>query len=66
MSYPTAIRKRVESLPEYKDSIKTEEKKNIIKNITVIFFVAIILAIVSIFQEQELSKWHFIILLFCF
>ena len=26
MSYPTAIRKRIESLPEYKDSIKTEEK----------------------------------------
>ena len=54
MSCPTAIRKRVESLPEYKDSIKTKEKHNKKDNCN--FFVAIILAIVSYFSGARTFK----------
>lgn len=32
MPYPPEIRKRVESLPEYKNSIKRTEKGHILKN----------------------------------
>lgn len=67
MSYPTAIRKRVESLPEYKDSIKTEEKNHIIKKISGLFLFAIILAVVSYLSGATTFKaafYHTFILLF--
>jgi hypothetical protein len=47
VSYPTAIRKRVESLPEYKDSIKTIERRHIIKKIVVLILFAVIFFILS-------------------
>ena len=37
MSYPPEIRKRVESLPEYKNSIKRTEKKHILKKLIAVF-----------------------------
>ena len=33
MSYPPEIRKRVESLPEYKNSVKSTEKAHILKKL---------------------------------
>jgi len=53
MSYPKAIRKRVETLSEYKDSIITTEKKHIIRKILAIFILAIILAIISYFSGAK-------------
>jgi membrane-associated HD superfamily phosphohydrolase len=53
VSYPTAIRKRVESLPEYKDSIKTIEQKHIIKKIVALILFAIIFFIVSYFSGMK-------------
>lgn len=46
MSYPPEIRKRVESLPQYKDTIKQKEKAHIGKKIFgLIFFVAVFSAV---------------------
>jgi hypothetical protein len=47
VSYPTAIRKRVESLSEYQDIVKTIEQKNIAKKIIGSILLAIIFAIIS-------------------
>lgn len=46
MSYPPEIRKRVESLPQYKDTIKQREKAHIGKKIFgLVFFVAVFSAV---------------------
>lgn len=37
MSYPKAIRKRVEGLPQYQNSIQKTEKKHIVKKIIAVF-----------------------------
>lgn len=50
MSYPVAIRKRVESLPQYKDTIGVTEKKHIAVKIIFALVVSIILAIVAYFS----------------
>jgi hypothetical protein len=47
ISYPTAIRKRVESLPEYKNSIKIIEQKHIAKKIIALVLFAIIFFIIN-------------------
>ncbi|WP_027632985.1 hypothetical protein [Clostridium hydrogeniformans] len=47
MSYPLAIRKRVESLPQYKDIIQTKKKRHLTIKIIAIFVFAIILAAVA-------------------
>ena len=47
LSYPTAIRKRVETLPEYKEIIGKIKRKNILNKIIAIIFIAIVLAIIS-------------------
>ena len=47
MSYPTAIRKRVESLPQYADVIKKTEKKHIFKKIIAVFVFGFILSIIA-------------------
>ena len=47
MSYPKEIRKRVENLPQYKDSIKKREKKHLSIKIISIFIFALILSIVA-------------------
>jgi hypothetical protein len=50
MSYPPKIRKRVENLPQYKDTIKADEKKHISLKIISVFVFAILLAIVAYFS----------------
>ena len=40
MSYPPEIRKKVESLPQYKDSIQATEKKHISKKIAAVLAVS--------------------------
>ena len=44
MSYPLAIRKRVESLPQYKDIIQAKKKRHLTIKIIAIFVFVIILA----------------------
>jgi hypothetical protein len=47
MSYPPAIRKRVETLPEYQDTIRHDEKKQIFKKVLACFLLVAVLALVS-------------------
>ena len=47
MSYPKEIRERVENLPQYKDSIKVEEKTHLSIKLIAILIFAIILAVVA-------------------
>ena len=47
MSYPPAIRKRVEELPQYADVIKSVERKHMSKKIVAVFVFAFFLAIVA-------------------
>ena len=47
MSYPIEIRKRVESLPQYKDTIEKREKKHLSIKIISIFVFALVLCIVA-------------------
>lgn len=49
-SYPPAIIKRVESLPEYQATIKQREKVHILKKIFGLLFIAIVLALVAWFS----------------
>ncbi|EPY6492761.1 hypothetical protein [Clostridium sporogenes] len=53
MSYPLAIRKRVESLPQYKDIIQAKEKRHLTIKIIAIFAFAIILAAVAYFSGAK-------------
>jgi hypothetical protein len=50
MSYPTKIRKRVEELPEYRNNIKTKEKKQITKKICVLILCVVIFTIIAYFS----------------
>ena len=50
MSYPPEIRKRVESLPEYKNSIKRTEKKHILKKLIAVFVCVTLLSAVAYFS----------------
>lgn len=47
MSYPPEIRKRVENLPQYKDSIKIKEKRHLSIKVISIFIFALILCVVA-------------------
>ena len=47
MSYPPEIRKRVESLPQYKNTIKGEEKKHILKKLIAIMVFIVLLSAVA-------------------
>ena len=47
MSYPKKIRERVESLPQYKDSIKKTEKTHVIVKSLSIFVFPLILTIIA-------------------
>jgi len=53
MSYPSEIRRRVESLPQYRDSIRKREKKHITIKILSIFVFALILCIVAYFSGAK-------------
>lgn len=67
MSYPPKIRKRVESLPQYKDSIKKTEKKHLTIKISFVFIIALVLAIIAYLSGArtfaEVFKHVFIIFL---
>lgn len=68
MSYPKEIRRRVESLPQYKNSIKKKEKKHLSIKIISIFIFALVLAIVAYFSGaktfEEVFKHVFILFFF--
>lgn len=50
MSYPPAIRKRVESLPQYKNVIQTKEKKHLYAKLLSVGVLSIVLAVVAFFS----------------
>ena len=50
MSYPPKIRERVESLPQYKETIKKREKSHITKKIFGLIFFVIVLSGVAYFS----------------
>lgn len=68
MSYPVEIRKRVESLPQYKDCIKAKEKKHLSIKILSIFVFALILCVVAYLSGAktvtEVFKHVFILFFF--
>jgi hypothetical protein len=47
IDYPTAIRKKVEKLPEYKNIIRTVERRHIVIKIIGAFIIALVLAVIS-------------------
>lgn len=53
MSYPPAIIKRVEQLPEYKDKIKSRERKHISIKILFVFLIPFFLAVVAYFSGSR-------------
>lgn len=53
MSYPPEIRKRVESLPEYKNSIKMTEKGHKLKKLIAVFVFTILLSAVAYFSGAK-------------
>ncbi len=66
MSYPPEIRKRVESLPQYKDNIKKRERSHIVTKVVGLFVIAIILAVVAWFSgaKEFRSAFHHVLVLF--
>lgn len=60
MSYPPAIRKRVESLPEYKSSIQSTEKKHIAKKYITVFVYIILLSAVACFSGAQSFETAFV------
>ncbi|MFI3307536.1 MAG: hypothetical protein R3Y21_03110 [Mycoplasmatota bacterium] len=53
MSYPTKIRKRVESLPEYKNNIKKDETKHITRKIIAGILLVMILGLISYYSGAK-------------
>lgn len=67
MSYPPAIRQRVESLSQYKNTIHKEEKRHMIVKIVAAFLIAIILSQVAYFSGAKSfssAYFHVFILFF--
>lgn len=60
MSYPPEIRKRVESLPEYKNSIKRTEKRHILKKLIAAFVCVALLSAVAYFSGAKNFQTAFI------
>jgi len=52
LSYPPAIRKRVESLPQYKNILPQTKKKNLLRKIIGTLIGVILLAVVSLFSGK--------------
>ena len=59
MSYPPEIRKRVESLPQYKDSIRATEKKHMYKKIAAVLLFIVVLAAVAYFSGARTFQTAF-------
>lgn len=53
MSYPPEIRKRVESLPAYENSIKKTEKRHILKKLIAVFVFIALLSAISYFSGAK-------------
>lgn len=53
MSYPPEIRKRVESLPEYKSSIKRTEKGHVVKKCIAVVVCILLLSAVAYFSGAQ-------------
>lgn len=53
MSYPTAIRKRVESLPQYEDSINSHKKKHLSVKLLFVFVCIVVMALVAWFSGKK-------------
>lgn len=51
-SYPTAIRKRVESLPQYKNSLPQTKKKSVVRKIAGTLVAVIFLALLAYFTGK--------------
>lgn len=66
MSFPVEIRRRVESLPQYKDSIKKKEKRHIWIKILGTFTFVIILAVTAFFSGATTFKEVFLYVFYCF
>ncbi len=68
MSYPKEIRKRVEALPQYKDSIKMKEKTHLSIKIISIFVFALILCVIAYFSGThtftQVVRYVFILFFF--
>lgn len=67
MSYPPEIRKKVESLPEYKNSIKRTEKGHLLKKVIAVFVFIILLSAVAYFsgaRKFETAFLHVFVLFF--
>lgn len=59
MSYPPEIRKRVELLPQYKDSIRATEKKHMYKKIAAVLLFIVVLAAVAYFSGARTFQTTF-------
>lgn len=60
MSYPPEIRKRVESLPEYKNSIKRTEKGHILKKLVAVILFITLLSAVAYFSGAKRFQTAFL------
>ncbi|MFT3983445.1 MAG: hypothetical protein QM697_06035 [Lachnospiraceae bacterium] len=65
-SYPPAIRERVESLPQYKNSLSQTKKKSIVRKITGTLVAVIILALLAYYSGKTtfISAFIHVFLLF--
>lgn len=66
MSYPPAIRKKVEGLPQYKNTIYKDEKRHISVKIVAALLIAIVLSLVAYFSGAKsfLSTYFHVFILF--
>ncbi len=67
MSYPPVIRKRIESLPQYKDIIETKKKKHILAKYIFACVLVIILGLIAYFSNARTFSsafFHVFILFF--
>lgn len=60
MSYPPEIRERVESLPQYKNSIKSTEKGHILKKLIAVAVFIVLLAAVAYFSGSRSFQTAFL------
>ncbi|TYQ15221.1 UNVERIFIED_CONTAM: hypothetical protein Cloal_1641 [Acetivibrio alkalicellulosi] len=65
-SYPPRIRKRAESLPQYKNFIHKEEKRQVIVKIVAALLIAVILSLVAYFSGAKsfFSTYFHVFMLF--
>ena len=68
MSYPPEIRKKIENLSQYKDSIKVKEKRHISIKVISVFVIALVLCVVAYFSgaKTKLEIFRHVLTLFLF